>query len=848
MSLFDSYFSLHPEDTDVEKYAKLSKHLSELWPERAAQTTPFMATLLGIQLTDDDVERVKYLQPPQVRERVFQAVQNVVEGLTAIQPLVLVFEDLHWVDPTSLDLIEQLMSLTDRVPLLLIGIFRPWRQELSWRFHETAARDYQHRYTAVPLEPLDESTSRELVGHLLHVEDLPEKVRALILAKAEGNPFFVEEVIRSLLDGGLVVREDSHWRATREIENIAVPDTLAGVITARLDQLNEESKRVAQTASVIGREYQYNTLDTIHDAQHQLEESLTDLQRQELVRETSRVPQRVYMFKHALTQETAYASLLMSRRRELHLRVAECLEKSDTERVNDIARHFLEAREPARALPYLVEAGDRAARAYATPEAIGFYDQALEILETVDDLSLARRVYEGLGGALTFAFDIPRAVETYDKMVAVAQAHDDLPMQVSALNKKGFVTALMKGELQEAEQLLQNVERLANACGDLPGLAEMHVTYCYIRTAVADFNGALAHQGEAAQLGNAPGMEESRLFGLTHTANTLTYMTRFDEAWQKAQEARQLAEEIGNLKYLSELHAFAMPFCHLRNGDLDAAYQTAHEGMTMAAQIGASDNESSGALMLGIVAGLRGDYEQAITWQQRSLQAGRMAGLPFYQASALCTLGATYLNISMDMASQTAEYHGQAMQLLEMPLGSVMGTLAWAEIGFCHLAFGNVDAADDLFQKGLTTPTAMMHLVRPQLLVGAALVAMARNKLDDATNLVQEAQADVEERAMNHFAPLIAFADAQVSSARGDSERALERFLKVEELALAMQMRPLVWQAQAGAARVLSQLGRSSEADAKRAQAQATIDEIAGLFEDETLRAMFVETAISKLA
>ena len=107
------------------------------------------------------------------------------------------------------------MALTDRAPLMIVGVFRPWRQEPSWQFHETASRDYIHRYQSVMLQPLDAKDSRQLVANLLEVEDLPEKVRALILEKSEGNPFFVEEVIRSLLDAELVVRQDDHWRATR---------------------------------------------------------------------------------------------------------------------------------------------------------------------------------------------------------------------------------------------------------------------------------------------------------------------------------------------------------------------------------------------------------------------------------------------------------------------------------------------------------------------------------------------------------------------------------------------------------------------------------------------------------
>ncbi len=421
VDMLSKIMGLVADQTDVEKYNQIKEHVSAVVaPELVLEVAPFIATLLGIDLEGEEAERTRYLAPPQMRGKVFTAMGLYIEGLVAVRPTVLVFEDLHWIDPTSLELLEQLLPLTDRVPLTIIALFRPVRQEPSWRFHEVAVRDFGHRYAAVQLDPLDSENSRILVAHLLEVEDLPEKVRDLILTKTEGNPFFVEEVIRSLLDSGLVVKQDGHWRATREIENITVPDTLAGVITARVDRLDEESRRVVQTASVIGREFQLGTLADIYPAPEALESALTDLQRRELVREKSRLPQPVYTFKHALTQETVYASVLLSRRRELNLQVAESLARSDPEQANDIARHFLEARENDRALPYLVQAGERAARSYSTPEAIGLFTRALEIIGTTGDVQMARRAYEGLGGALTFGGDVPRAVETYDKMLHFA--------------------------------------------------------------------------------------------------------------------------------------------------------------------------------------------------------------------------------------------------------------------------------------------------------------------------------------------------------------------------------------------------------------------------------------------
>ena len=847
-SLFSACFDLRPQQTDEEQYESIRSKIETVLPDRINDTAPFIATLLGIALSDEADERVKYLQPPQLRERVFVATCDFLKQLAAAQPLVLVFEDLHWVDPTSLELLERVLAITDEVALMVAGVFRPSRQEPSWRFHEISTRDYSHRYTPIQLEPLDRDDSRQLVANLLHVEDLSEKVRTLILTKSEGNPFFVEEVIRSLLDSALVVRENSHWRATREIENIAIPDTLAGVINARLDRLDEGARRVVQTAAVIGREFQFDALTSVYEAEQDCEAALAELERRELVREKSRIPPRVYIFKHTLTQEAAYGTLLLSRRRELHGRVAECLEQTEPDRVNDIARHFLEAREQARALPYLIEAGERGARAYSTPAAIESYRKALEILNPTTDLPLARRAHEGLGSALTFSFDIAGAVETYHTMLHLAEEHEDILMQVSALNKLGFVTALMRGEFPEAEKHLEDAERLAHSCNDLPGLAELHMTYCYIYTSTGDFDGALGHQKESLQIGRDLDEDEPRLFGMAHIANTMTFLTRFDEAWEKAGEARKKAEELGNRKYLSEALTFPIPLYHLRNGDMDLARETAEEGMNIGAHIGASASESGGAFLVGQIAWLKGEYESAIESQQRALEAGRTSGMPFLQVAPLCALGTIYQDISMELASQTMEYHTQALELMDMPLGTAMGAMNWAEVGFCALAMGDVERASELFHKGLTMSTAMKYLARPQLLVGSAFVELAKGRSDEAAKLVHEARQFVEERAMNHLYAIVAFAGAQVSAAQDRGEQALDSFTRAEEQAVRMQMRPLVWQARAGAAQVLFGAGRTSKAEAKRAEARDMVDEIAGLFKDEKLRGMFLEGATSKLA
>ncbi len=465
----------------------------------------------------------------------------------------------------------------------------------------------------------------------------------------------------------------------------------------------------------------------------------------------------------------------------------------------------------------------------------------------MDDLPLARRAYEGLGGALTFAFDVPGAVENYHSMFHLAEVHTDLPMQVSALNKLGYVTALMMGQFPDAEKHLVDAERLANESGDAAGLAEMHMTYCYIRTTKGDFEDAADHLGEAARIGRDLTMEEPRLFGLTHTANTMIYMNRFDDAWEAIQTAMREAGAAGNRKYLAELKALTIPPYHMRNGDLDAARESAMEGVAIGSPIGAFDQVFAGEMVLGQIAWMRGEYESAIASQQRSLDAARSTGMSYLQAAALGQIGMSYLDVSHEFTEKVAEYHMEAMKIMEMPLGTALGAMQWADLGFCAMALGNLDGAKELFQKGLNTPTIPSHMLRPLLLMGLAHVALAQDETEEASKYVSGARGLATAVEMKHFYPFIAFTDARVSAARGDAEAALAEFLRAEELALQMGMRPLVWQARAASARALSALGRSEEAGRKERETLAMIDEMAVLFDDRRMSDLFREGAMAKL-
>ncbi len=533
----------------------------------------------------------------------------------------------------------------------------------------------------------------------------------------------------------------------------------------------------------------------------------------------------------------------LSQRRVLHKSVAGYLVQETPDRVQEIARHYLEAREESLAVPYVVAAGDAAAGAYSTDEAMSFYRQAIEILEKAGDTALTRRAYEGLGSALTFAFKVPEAIETYHDMFHVAQEVDDKPMQVSALNKLGYVSALMQGQFPEAENHLADAERLADEAGDMEGLAEMHMTYCYLRSTKGEFDDAADHLGKAAQIGLALDMEEPKLFGLTHTANTMIYMNRYEDAWKAIQEARDAAEAEGNRKYLSELLAEPIPAYHLRNGDLDAAMDSAEEGTAMATEIGAMSNVAAGELIMAQIAWMRGEYERAVQLNQLALNAGRASGYPYLQAGALCALGTAYLAISKEYAEQVAEFHTEAMQVMEMPLGTALGAMAWADLGFCAMTLGDLEGAREMFQKGLDTPTIPTQMLRPRLLMGLAIVELTGGRSEEASEFARQARGLAEAAEMRHYYPYLALTEAGIRSAQGQAEQAMASFALAEELGLEMGLRPVVMDAREGWAQLLAASGRTEEAENKSAEARHVADDITALFGNDALRAKYLASA-----
>lgn len=253
------------ETLSAQAEMALRTELEQVMPARAAEIYPYLAHLLEIHLDEESARRIRYLEGEALHRQIMQSVQDFVKARSGLSPLVLVWEDLHWADPSSLTLLESLLPLTRQCALLLVQLYRPVLDSQVWNYRQNIGNLIGDAHTVVKLAPLTTTESGELLDNLLGADALPEKARRLIITKAEGNPFYLEEVIRSLINQGAITRsaDGLSWLAAAGLDEIKLPDTLQGVIMARVDQLDPQTKRVLQIASVVGRNFPYNVLDKV---------------------------------------------------------------------------------------------------------------------------------------------------------------------------------------------------------------------------------------------------------------------------------------------------------------------------------------------------------------------------------------------------------------------------------------------------------------------------------------------------------------------------------------------------------------------------------------------------------
>ncbi len=549
MQLILADLGLSDGDAEVKIKAALRHRVSDLLGDDSDEFLPFLFHILGLKQDEAARDMLQTLDGETVKHQIKKSVRRYFTCMAESEPTILVFEDTHWADPSSLEILEDLFSTTDQCSLMLLILMRVERDHGSWKVKLKAETDYGHRYTDIHLKRLSKNDSDQLVDHLLEVADLPDDVRRLMMDRSEGNPFYLEEIIRNLIDQGVLIHEEATWRATKEIAQVSIPDSLHGVLQARIDRLGEDVRRTLQLAAVIGKSFLYRILESITEAERELDAHLAQLQRVDLVREKTRQPELEYIFKHSLTQEAAYNSLLVERRRGFHRKVGEAIEQIFADRVEDLlgllAHHFYRAEELEKAADYLIRAGLKALREGSIQESMDHAHQALTVYERLEDPLNIGFIKARIGFLHWVLGDRQASLDMYKDALEILERLPDSVELASALSLRSrlyMFNAEHEQAISMGERALELAERLQDEEVRISTLNTVGCSRCEIRDKERGFLYLFKSLQLSLEL-NDPPLINRAYFNLVEN---LMKHSRNREARELAQDYVRYAKKLGN--------------------------------------------------------------------------------------------------------------------------------------------------------------------------------------------------------------------------------------------------------------------------------------------------------------
>lgn len=578
LELLRRNFQIEEDDHPFQIGEKLRQGMLSLDPELTG-IIPFLRELFGLAAED---ETLRFLDPQLRRRKTFEAIRALTLTGSRRRPLALVVEDLQWIDQTSEDFLAYLVESLAGMPILLVTTHRVG-YAVRWA-------DWPH-YTQVALDVLTEEETTLMAQHLLGTDQLPPELPAFVYEKAEGNPLFIEEITRSLLEHGALGKRNGAITWFSE-NGVAFPATMKDIIGARIDRLDDPAKRTVQTASVIGRAFGVRLLTRVVDTGMELQGVLHTLKHQALIHERCFFPEVEYVFKHAVIQDVVYQSLRARRRAELHGVIGHAIEELYADRLEEqapiLAHHFSRSPENKKAIQYALLAGDRAARLYANAEAATYYDEALNTARKLGPTPEGQRLE--IDAAIKRAAvsltrqDVERDRENLEQACARAAALGDEPRMAQVLYWLGrihYVRYDPRAAIDCATRSLAIADRLEDAALAAPPVNLMGRLYWQ--------ESAFARSGEmlvrSAELMRKLGNKSEEATSLGFAGWVLALMGEFDRALALLDEGLRIAREIRN--------PFAeAAICHYRasaqllRGDLAPAFIDYEEGQQAAERAG----------------------------------------------------------------------------------------------------------------------------------------------------------------------------------------------------------------------------------------------------------------------
>jgi len=722
------------------------------------QVAPYVGSLYALSYPE-----IEDVSPEFWRSRLFEGVQAIAAALTQYGPTIFCFEDIHWADPSTLDLLRYLISEL-RHPALYLCVYRP---PFSL-FTSHQLRSLGKSYEEIGLHDLSPSDAQEMLKSLLKAEAIPAELRKFIRDKTEGNPFYLEEAINSLLESGALARENGTWRLTRQLVESDVPATVQGVIAARLDRLDREMKRVLQEASVIGRAFLFEILKKITEIEQPIDSFLHGLERLDLIRARSVEPELEYIFKHALTQEVVYNGLLKKERREIHERIGLVMEHLFQDRLMEfyetLAFHFKQGRSVIKAVKYLMKSGEKSLKRFALEESQQYYQEAYDLLSKKPDKSSEEQeLLIDLVVEWGMVFYYTGHYRTY---IGILQSQEDLARSLSDKVRVGrFYNRLglshtFRAEHTTAHQVLTKTLRLGEEIGNEQVIAYACTWLCWVcgELGLLDDSIALAERvlemrrpiasdeylntkalagiGEtswlrgdwkkalnaAEELGNL-GRRHSNLRStvMGYIIGGAAYLTKGDFA-RAIESAQKAVDSTTDPLYIEYAH-MVQSFAHLAAGSFDEAKRAAEHVVAYSREVGTEWIETHCEVVLAVVSIVQGNMAEGMSQLESSARRFWQDGRKVFYAFTEHLMGSVYLQMALGegdlslstivknigflgknvpFAAKKAEHHFSKAIETAKAIGA-KGTLgtAYFDLGRLHIAKRRKDEARECISKAI---------------------------------------------------------------------------------------------------------------------------------------------------
>ncbi|MBM3129518.1 MAG: tetratricopeptide repeat protein [Chloroflexi bacterium] len=784
-----------PEEIAREKVEQITQDL--LPPGEALSLVPYLEHLLSIRILEKELAtRIRHLVPPQLQQQTFVAIRELLNALARGKPLVLILEDAHWIDNISLDLLEFLLGSVENVPLLIYCNSRPDEGAAVGRLQMLGNEMYAAHFLHLPLAPLSRADSVALIDLLLAIHELPETLRHLIPQRAEGNPFYLEEMIRMSIDRGIIRPGAAHWEMTpgADLDNLQVPTTLQGLIMTRVDHLNEDARRVLQCASVIGRDFASRLLENVVEDARNVQDVVQELDEHQLISCISRNGDAHYRFNHILIQETVYNSLLVRRREFLHHKIAASIETLFKDRldehIEELAFHYARSQDLDRALPYAIGAGKHAAERFANAQALQHYQRAAEFLTKTHPTAQQKiDTYTGLGSVQNFAGDYASATTSYlialevvraaGKSTETAHASAEMMRCIGRVGER-------RGDYAEALRWLENALKEIESDPNTRSVEHIRIynDIGWVHYRLGEFDQAFEWAMRTLQV-----VEGTEHFNeMASVYNRLVALFRRKGDWERAsayaEKGLRLRERIGDLHGVSQSYN-NMGTMEWEQGDWNNARVHLERSLDIKQKIG--DIEGIARLNSNLCELYRemGEYARAVQVGTRALAIAEK----IKQKNIICValLNLAHIEILQSAFDPAAAYLTRCLAIAtEMGSKERIAEAQWL-LAEAYLGQDQLDLARQTADQALTLATEIRrNLIKCQVLRTLARIAQRQNDRAAATAYLEQSIAGLS-AAKNQFElaksqyhlGLLHRAAGRDADARALLERALSTFTQL---------------------------------------------------------------------